>query len=1413
LAPKRHCSILSLSVEDLDDGLSCKLVYNQDLFSKDTAQSYLQHFQNVLDAVVTEPEIRLSEISWSETKTSPKRVYATPIVDPEIQDRSNLSGTQSMIWAGQKFRPDSRLYNLPYKFTINGHIDRFKFEQSLQQVIDKTDALRTVIIEEDGIPQRSILAQLPVNLRYLDFSEISDPMTSAKNWIKKESQHTFNLSERLFETALIQLSKDHWIWFLHIHHLIVDNLSVQLIFDRLEEIYQTVFEDRDTRDIKYPQYEDFVSFEKKNRRSPQYQASRAYWTKKVSSPSEPLLFYGDRRHKGTTLIKRRTFELNTKICAKLNDLAEKDPFFIKSVDATLTNIFASLVYAFLYRITQSRELSIGIHFHNRRTPQFQQTVGILMEVLPLGISIDEDETFSTLIQKVNREASEILQNRNVTIGNPIHNPIYEITLNFQTLKVDSFLGSPTEILRIHNGHEEDTLGVQIRDYGASGKFILDFDFHCDVFSKADQLRSIQYFKRLLESVLDNPDQSLDDIDLLSENELEWLLYEINQTQKPLGVDTTVVQLIERQAEKFPENIAVIHEDNTLTYSQLNSKANQLAHKLRNMGLEPVDQVGIFVSRSVEMVVGILGILKAGCAYLPLDPNHPADRLNYILEDSGVAAVLTQEDLLDRLPSKKIRMLILDQLDDFIEKGESNPLNGAGPEHAAYMIYTSGSTGEPKGVTVEHNYLLNFTEWASDDWEISPSDRVLQFTSISWDTHIEEIFPTLCSGATLVLRPDTMIDTFQGFIEIIQREEISIINLPTAFWHELTDAIEDQELSIPPKIRLVIIGGDRANHHRVASWLKNQRPEVRLVNTYGLTECTCIVTQFDLTQEFNPEREVVPIGKPINNAQIFVLDQHMKPIPAGLPGDLWIGGAGLARGYINKQQLTGDVFHQNPFAKSPGDRIYRSGDIVRHLPDGNLEMLGRIDNQVKIRGNRIELGEIEVVLSKHEAIKDVLVVVRGSDRHPDPNLDGEKRLVAYYLSEQNIKRDDLEEEFRNFLHDKLPDYMIPTIFIKLETFPFNPHGKVDRQALPPPGEHDIERAHRYTPPRNSTESQLVDIWQQVLDVQPIGVKDNFFDLGGHSLLAVRLFSLIEKEMGIKLPLMTLFDAPTIENQSKSLLSKREEIDPAWIVDVQTSGSKPPFFCVSPSVIDVITYRELSRNMGEDQPFFALYSESMGLWREGIEQLEIIAKQFIEKIREIDQQGPYFIGGYSAGGIVALEIATQLKKQDFNVGLVVLFDTFGPNYPRLLPGITPRIFNALRVVRRIQSYWWKFRLLDWKGKLQQLRFPKVHTWVRDRYGEVRAPVRPTTEKGAYFITPARRKYKPGNYDGEVLLVRAEKGFLGIRRDPMMGWGEVFSSDLEVCMVPGDHEAMLFGPRSKYVAERLTSYLASSIRKLQD
>lgn len=1402
---------LSLSVEDLAEGLFCKLLFNRALFSKDTAQRFLRHFEDVVHAVIADPGTPISELGWIDAEIPPERKFVKPIVDREIQEKSNLTGTQLMVWAGQKFRPDSLLYNLPYTFSIQGHINRHKFQRSFQELIDKNDALRTVIVEKDGVPQQTVLAHMPANFGYEDFSGNPDPMSAAKNWTKTESERAFNLSKRLFDTTLIQLAEDHWIWFLHIHHIIADNTSIQIIFDRLQEIYEIALDDREHLEIAYPKFGDYVAFEKNNIGSPQYRSAEAYWSTKLSTPSEPLLFFGERKLKKTTLVKRCTFKLEKEICKKLYDLANKEPLFIKSVDATLTNIFASLFFTFLYRVTKSMELSLGIHFHKRLTPQFQQTVGLLMEVLPLRISIDDGETFSTLIKKVNREAIEILRHRNFAIGNPYQHPIYEVTLNYQRMKMDSFLGSPTEFQRAHKGHDEDTLNVQIRDYGSSEIFTLDFDFHLDVFSETYQQRSIDYFQRILKAVLENPDQTLDEINILSEREREWLLHEINQTQKSYSEQTTVVELIEKQADEFPENTAVVQEDSTLTYSQLNSKANQLAHKLRKLGLKYDEPVGIFVERSVEMVISILGILKAGCAYLPLDPKHPVDRLKYILADSGVAAVLTQRNLRDRLPSKKIHRLLVDEWDEFIDESESNLVEGAGPRHAAYVIYTSGSTGVPKGVTIEHHSLVNFTEWASEDWEISSKDRVLQFTSISWDAHIEEIFPTLCSGATLVLRTKTMIDTFQSFLETIQREEISVIDLPTAFWHELTDAIEYQKLDLPASIRLVIIGGDRASHHRVASWLKNVRPGVRLLNTYGTTECTSLATQIDLIKEFNPDGEIVSIGKPINNVQIYVLDQHKNPVPIGLPGEMWIGGAGLARGFFNIRDLTAETFLQNPFTKSQNDRIYRSGDNARILPDGNLEILGRLDNQIKIRGYRIELGEIEVVLGMHPAIEEVVVVAREDDWFEGAPRVGEKRLIAYYLHDPNFKLEDASDVFRNFLRDKLPDYMIPTYFIKLETFPLTPHGKVNRRALPQPDRSEIEKTHAYVAPRNSLENQLVEIWQHVLGVQPIGVMDNFFDLGGHSLMAVRLFSLIEKEVGFKLPLMTLFDAPTIANQAKSLQSAEDRADPAWVVDVQSKGSKPPFFCVSPSVIDVITYRELSRNMGEDQPFYALYSESLGLWRLGVEHLETIAMQFIQKMREIDQNGPYLIGGYSAGGIVALEIAKQLRDQGYQVGLLVLFDTFGPNYPRLLPGITRGIFTALLVVRRIQSYFWKFRLLDWSGKIQYLRFPRIQTWVRDRYGEVKAPPHTPAEKGAYYLSPARREYRPGDYDGKVLLVRARKSLLGIHRDPMMGWREIFSNDFEVCMVPGDHEAILFGPRSKFVAEKLNSYIDSSFPSL--
>jgi non-ribosomal peptide synthetase component F len=809
---------LSLRIEELPEGLDCRLVYNAKLFSQESARRMLDQFQAVLRSAIVDPEIKISKLRMLDSvqRTTLDRAYtdslslrdiSSPIVDTRIQEKSNLTGTQLLVWAGQKFRPESLLYNLPYTFTILGLVDQVIFEKAFQTMLDNTDALRTVISEENGIPQQNALDEMSANLEILDFSDVPDPDAAAREWIDSKSTKVFTLSERLFDSALLRVASEKWIWFLHVHHIIVDNTGVQLIFNRLEEIYRDISEGSIPAEHRYPQFEDQITIEKELLSSPTRLAAHEYWLEKLATPSEPLRFFGDHKLKASTQVNRISQSLDLTTCEKLNHLAESKAFFQRSLNATLTNLFTGILFTFLYRTTNSNELSIAIPFHNRRTPESLSTIGLFMEVLPLRISIDEGETFSSLMEKVNHEAVETLHHRNFAIGNPFHHPIYEATLNFQIVAVRSFKGSSVEMDRIHTGHEEDTIGLQVRDYGSSGAFTLDFDFHSDIFSEEDQKRSVSYFKRILTSVIENPDQRLDRIELISNRERNTLLYEFNSTDTTYSIETTVINLFEKQVEETPEKIAVVFEDRSLSYRQLNSKANQVANKLQQMGLVPDDPVGVFLERSPEMIVGILAILKAGCGYLPLDPNHPRERLRYILGDSGTNVVLTQSTLRDRLPGRRLRTL---NLDDWIEFKYENDFNlplAAGPDDLAYVIYTSGSTGLPKGVMVEHHSLSNFNEWAGENWEIGPRDHVLQFTSISWDAHIEEIFPSLSRGATLVLRTESMIETIQTLFEAIDRENITVLDLPTAYWHEVVEAIDSQALRLPSSVRLVIIGGD------------------------------------------------------------------------------------------------------------------------------------------------------------------------------------------------------------------------------------------------------------------------------------------------------------------------------------------------------------------------------------------------------------------------------------------------------------------------------------------------------------------------------------------------------------------------------------------------------------------------------
>ncbi len=599
----------------------------------------------------------------------------------------------------------------------------------------------------------------------------------------------------------------------------------------------------------------------------------------------------------------------------------------------------------------------------------------------------------------------------------------------------------------------------------------------------------------------------------------------NPIQAESAKHKCITQLFETQVASTPDAVAVVFEDQQLTYRELNCRANQLAHHLTSLGVGPEVLVGICVERSLEMVVGLLGILKAGGAYVPLDPAYPQERLAFMLSDSQVSVLLTQEKLRVRLTEHGAHVVCLDADWGIIsQEREENPVNSAKPKNLAYVIYTSGSTGKPKGVMIQHQSLVNFTETAIVEYGLTWRDRVLQFASISFDAAAEEIYPCLTCGGTLVLRSDEMLSDLPTFMQKCRDWELTVLDLPTAYWQQLTSELATAGLMFPESLRLVIIGGERALPERVGMWQKFIGARPQLVNTYGPTEATVVATMYKLPAAAPSETNLteVPIGRALRHVRTYILDQHLQLLPIGVSGELYIGGAGLARGYLNRPDLTEEKFIPNPFSDEPGARLYKTGDLARYLSDGNIEFLGRIDHQVKIRGFRIELGEIEAVLSQHPEVRETVVIAR-------EDQPGNKRLVAYVVSNQESPT---ASELRRFLKEKLPDYMVPSAFVMLDALPLTPNGKVDRRALPAP-DTGLSQETSFVPPRTTTEKVIAEIWAEVLGLKLVGIHDNFFELGGHSLLVTQVISRLRSAFEVELPLRCLFEFPTIAGVAEAI----------------------------------------------------------------------------------------------------------------------------------------------------------------------------------------------------------------------------------------------------------------------------------------
>lgn len=913
------------------------------------------------------------------------------------------------------------------------------------------------------------------------------------------------------------------------------------------------------------------------------------------------------------------------------------------------------------------------------------------------------------------------------------------------------------------------LHLQVEDGGEDAQ--LRISYNPELFDASSIDRTLSHFQILLQSIVRNPDQTLSRFPILSEAEKKQILVEWNQTDVAYPQDKCLHELIEQQAEALPEKPAVISGTRVLTYREFNLQANQLAEHLRKHGVGPNVRVAICLAPSAEFAVAVLGVLKSGAACVPLDPNYPSERLAYMLQDVQAQILITEKGVLPDGTAGRCEIFSFsDHPEIFSGQPRPNPTSGVTSKDVAYVIYTSGSTGKPRGVLLRHSGLVNYITNAARMYSITPSDRVLQFCSISFDIALEELFITWLSGATLVFRSEEMPIAVPEFLTWIEQNKITVLDLPTAYWHEWVHEFPELEKCTTPELRLVIVGGEKPSSQAYTRWLSAVGYRVRWINTYGPTETSICATAFE--PDFPTEAGIpdnIPIGRPLANVRVYVLDRHLNPVPVGVCGELYVGGAGVAQGYFNRPELTQEKFIPDPFCSEPEARLYKTGDLARYLPSGEIEFLGRSDHQIKIRGFRIELGEVESALAKHPAVREVAVIAR-------EDIPGDKRLAAYVVFAAGATA--TTAELRLYLQEQLPDYMVPGDFVVLQTMPLTPNGKINRRELPAP-EMSVSR-NEISAPSDALQAQLVEIWENVLGRKPIATRDNFFELGGHSLLAARLMHRIGKALGKALPLAMLFQASTVEQLAKVL--RQNEWSHHWssLVPIQPAGSQPPFFCVHGVGGNVLGFHELARRMAPDYPFYGLQSRGLNGEHPCHASVEEMAAHYIEEIRSVQPHGPYIVGGFSFGGLVAYEIAQQLSRRGEGAALVVLFDTYPGN---LKP-------DAGSVMQAIFQPSWQ----HWFHDLPKAAEKKIRRTLRSfRVPQVLRDVRDCNRAAAdrYVLRP---------YPGKATFVHATQK---VSRSLDLGaaWSRLVDR-LEIVEIASDHYDILLEPGVNRLAECLKS-----------
>lgn len=1059
-----------------------------------------------------------------------------------------------------------------------------------------------------------------------------------------------------------------------------------------------------------------------------------------------------------------TFTVSDSLCQKINRLSGEKPLLLYTV-------FVAALKVVLHKMTGGKVTIVG-------SPV--RIDGPAGNVLPIVSEIDPHLSFRELLVQLRQTLLNAYTHQSY--------PFSSLTRDFGLDQVDNKCPMFDVALTLSDYHGAlPPMKHDISIYLTHRASLIQgqIEFNPVLHETRSIERLAQSLLTVLESALKDTTTKIRDLEILTPAERHLVLQEWNHTSVDFPHYACIHHIFETQVERSPEAVAVSFDGHALTYRQLDSRANQLAHYLQTQGVGPEVLVGLCVEPSLERVIGTLGILKAGGAFLPLDPDYPPERLSFMVEDAKTLVLVTTAALDAKISKTSARRVYFDTDTVAIsQQSTRRPQSTVGSENAAYAIYTSGSTGRPKGTVCFHRGLCNLALAQIQAFAVEPSSRVLQFSSFSFDASVSEMVMTLCAGATFILDRRETLFPGDGLVRFFQEQAVTHVTLPPSVLAALP-------ITPLPTLATLIVAGEACPAPLVQQWA----PGRRFLNAYGPTEatvCTTIGVCGDRTQ--TPD-----IGHPLANMEVYILDDQQQLAVPGVSGELYIGGVGLARGYLNSPERTAEKFIPHPFSTTPGARLYRSGDRVRYLADGAIDFQGRMDNQIKLRGFRIELGEIEAVLAANPQVRETVVLCR-------EDTPGVKCLVAYLaLSDGAMPTD---QDLRSYLKDRLPDYMIPQAFVVLPSLPKTPKLSIARDKLPAPKAVKRDAPLGFVGPRDTIELELAQIWEHLLEKKPIGMKDNFFELGGHSLLAVKLLSEIRQRLDKELPLSTLLQTPTIEELAIRLREQSDEMPWSAIVPVQPKGERPPLFCVHPAGGTVLCYADLAAALGPDQPIYGVQEFGLEEGHTPLHHIEEMAALYVKEIRNVQPQGPYRLAGWSFGGLAAFEIAQQLKAEGQTIATLAMFDTYAPS---ALAGE----LQALDEVDHIMSLFGDdvdlseeyLRRLSPDDQLKHvLEKAKAVDFVPPSF-----TLSQVQRLMQVFIinSKAVHAYQPQTYDGQVTLFAAREKTKAIatvtNADETHGWNAIATGGVTLHWVEGNHHTMLRRPYVQALGDQLKNDLA--------